>query len=140
MPETVICACRRRVAYRSGVRVRRCPRVGMGPGGYEGGYTGWVIGRAIPVPSHAARGAHPDSEAGPGDPAGGGVGGQGGRAYLGARRRSQNPPFGPGRSALPPSLVLGPYCRLLAHMARFDLISQKLSQNPRVSPKYVQKA
>ena len=35
---------------------------------YWGMVPGWVGGRVIPVPSTLLRGAHPDSEAGPGSP------------------------------------------------------------------------
>ena len=49
-------------------------------------------------------------------------------------------PAGPGR-CLQPLPGTGPLeCRLLANKARIDLIFLKLSQNPGVSPKYVQKA
>ena len=52
-----------------------------------------------------------------------------------------SPPSGPGRScpAGPPWDI--PWkCRLWANMARIDLISYKVSQNGRVSLKYVEKA
>ena len=101
---------------------------------------GWVPGRAIPgyypaVP-HRARNPAADSEAGPGSPAGAGVGGQ----QLGGRV-SQYPPSGPGRSlqALP-----GTGTRLHAASgpirARFSVFLVKYSQNDEVSPKSVQKA
>ena len=38
--KTVICACRQRVAYRGGMRVRRCP--------WQGGYTGVWYREGIP--------------------------------------------------------------------------------------------
>ena len=42
------------------------------------------------------------------------------------RRRSQNPPFGPGRAPAVPSLVLGPYCRLTAKGRDLTSFSIKL--------------
>ena len=54
---------------------------------------------------------------------------------------SQDPPFGPGRSPLVPSLVLGPLIAASWPItARFHHISYKVSQNGQVSPKYVEKA
>ena len=91
--------------------------------GIQGGYTGWGREGLYRVPSHTARGASPDSEAGPGSPvrglewvvrvqrANGGVGGP--------RYHPAGPVGTPG-----PSLYLGPWeCRLLANRARFKAIS-----------------
>ena len=90
-----------------------------------------------------ARGRPRYSEAGPGSPAGAGVGGIWGWARVlgcSAAGRPQVPPLrgpvGPG----PPctwdlgNAASGPI------RARFHLILSKASQNARVSPKYVQKA
>ena len=106
-------------------------RVGI-PGGYQGGLYRGVL------PSHpAARGAHPDSEAGPVGSCRGWsgvvrVGGRTGTAGMlpdhpcGARSVPTGPPcLGP---CFPASQPIG---------MRFDLISYKVSQNRGVSPKYV---
>ena len=63
-PETTISACRQRVVYRGGVRVRRCPW----EGGVPGYGTGWVGGRAIPGTTSPPTLQGPDSEAGPVSP------------------------------------------------------------------------
>ena len=47
-----------------------------GQGCRQGGYTGWVIRGAIPGPTDYVPGEQTDSEAGPGRPAGPGVGGR----------------------------------------------------------------
>ena len=118
-------------------------RVGTGRVWYRGGYTRVGTGRAIPgtQPAHpAARGASPDSEAGPGRAlqgpwsgwsAGPGITGDGG---------GQNPPCGPGRyrPAVPPWFC--PDCRLSANSGEIPVISYKVSQNREVSPKKHEKA
>ena len=57
-----------------------------------------------------------------------------------SRPSTQNPPSGPGQPPAVSSLVLGPLPGSQPIGARFDIISYKLSKNPRVSPKSVQKA
>ena len=113
-------------------------RVGMGLGGYQGGYTGWVIpGSSTDLP-RAKRSRYQRS--GPRKPPqGAGVGGylhSAPKVFGGGTGSGTTTPCGRARSAVPePS-----ECRLWAHMARFDLISQKSSQNDEVSPKSVEKA
>ena len=76
-------------------------------GGYTGGYTGWVQGRAIPGTQPAARGDPADSGAGPGSPAGAGVGGLQGRANQGTAAVPGDHPAGPV-GLTEPSLSPGP--------------------------------
>ena len=67
---------------------------------------GTGVGYTGVLPSYRARKVLP-SEAGPGSPAGAGVGGVGpGRVFLGRWAGTVlHPPFGPGRSPAGPSLV-----------------------------------
>ena len=99
VPETVISACRQRVVYRGGVRVREGPWAGV-LAGYGTRVGSGGLYRVLP--SHLAS-AGTDSEAGPGSPTGAGVGGQ----YRNAPsvRYAPYPPSGPGRSPVVPSLV-----------------------------------
>ena len=136
-------------------RCRRGPRgvgTSWGPGGYRvgiaGGYTGWVSGglyRYPPSPYHAAKPTADQRPQGAG-PRSAGVG----RMQVGAPKDSVRRR---GRSQVPPTPATpggfrGPLrctwdladCRLWAIRARFDLILLKVSQNGRVSPKYVKKA
>ena len=79
--------------------------------GNTGGYNGWVIPGIQPCQGPLPQGP-PDSEAGPVEPAGLGVGGQEGRPR-GPVRASAQPPtpplpaVGPGRSPAGPSLGRG---------------------------------
>ena len=117
-----------------------------------GGYTGWVYGVGIQggymgglyrVPSQLLGEGPGTSVAGPGGPAGAGVGG-----FLepGARTEAvDGPRYHPcgARSVWPRPALPVPgtlECRLLAKGARFDLHFYKVSQNDEVSPKYVEKA
>ena len=101
------------------------------------GYTGYY-----PATQHAARGANPTSAAGPGRPAGPGVGGWGAADVLGRRRgrlsgttlRARSVPLAPPCPRYPQNAASGPIG------ARFHLISYKLSENGVVSPKSVEKA
>ena len=110
-----------------------CTRVGI-PGGYTGvGILGGYTGGQYRVPRvHTAK--HPDtSGAGPGDPAGVGVGG-----YLGAPRGPVRPSHLTTHSGL--AGLRGPLrCQvpLPEQRATFDLFSWKLSQNGEVSSKSV---
>ena len=107
---------------------------------YQGGYTGWVLGGLYRGTTQLpARSPH-DSEAGPGSPAGAGVGGHVGGVRTPAAGRLLGPPCGPGR-CLRPLPVLGPSeCRLPTNRARFDLNFSKVSQNGGVSPEKCEKA
>ena len=86
-----------------------------------------------------AKGADPDSEAGPGSPRGAGVGGLG-------LRNTPGPPTQPptlrARSvpAGPPWWLGGLFTASGPIRARFDLISQEVSQNGQVSPEKRKKA
>ena len=109
-----------------------------GPGGYGEGYTGVL-------PSYPApREEDPiPSGAGPGTPAGGGVGGEWG---LGACPRVRwagrllDHPAGPVGALWAPPCPGPSECPPRAKRATFHLISHKVSQKARVSPKYVEKA
>ena len=104
---------------------------------------GWVYRVGTP-PAHPAsplcsrRGPGP-AERAPEGPAGAWSGGSWDSDVRG-RRRGRIPPCG-ARSGTPghPPCILSE-CRLLATKARFRHISQKVSQNRQVSPKYVEKA
>ena len=109
-----------------GVRRRGVPG-GMG--------TGWVGGGVIPgTPSQLLGERSCNQRSGPRKPC------KGWSGWVAGARASGYPPFGPGRVPAGPSLVTSSECRLWANKARFNLISQKLSQNGRVSLKYVEKA
>ena len=138
-PETVICTC---------PRCHRSPPAatsrGAVPGCGTGGYTGWVyqggyMGGLYRYTQPAARGAHPDSGAGPVAPAGAEwVVRVGGRTGDGGGPRTH--PCGARSGTQVPSLVLGPYCRLSANRARFPSFLSKVSQNGEVSSEKSEKA
>ena len=113
-------------------------------GGYQGGYTGWVIPGTTQLPSHAARGGpqkHPAKRA-PEAPKGLEWVGCGVRANPGTAAGTAPGTTLRARSGTPgPLPVPGPSeCCLLAIWARFDLILLKVSQNRVVSPIFVEKA
>ena len=108
--------------------------------GIQGGYTGWVAGGLYRGYYPAARGEVLRQRSGPGRPCRGLEWWSQELGRTRGRRRSQNPPFGPGQDHAGPSLVLGPDCRLTAKGATFDLILHKVSQNDEVSPKSVHEA
>ena len=114
-----------------GVRALCGPLVGS-----TGGYTGWVLGGLYRVPSRKdvplLSGGY-DSEAGPEALQGAGV-----VVISAAPRDVRHPPFGPGRVPAGPSLV-APRANPASWPigSRFDLVSHKVSQKARVSPKYV---
>ena len=117
-----------------------CGAGGAGRGMVPGGYTGRVYreGYTGVLPS-CPQGGAPDSEAGPGRPAGPGVGG------LECRVRPSPVPThsDPCRVSGPAPLVqASPRAKAPSGpiRARLRSISWKLSQNGRVSPKYVEKA
>ena len=107
---------------------------------YQGRVYGWVPGRAIPVPSQhedvPLLKRRPDSGAGPGSPIGAGVGGLAaappGRPAPTLRARSAHP----WASLVPPRAIAASW----PIRARYRLYFYKVSQNDRVSPKYVEKA
>ena len=112
----------------------------MAPGGYQGGYTGWWVGRAIPGTTQRPREDPPDSEAGPGQPCRG-------WEWVVRRVRPRERPRAVPRPTLRArslrSLVWGPLLENAASWpirARLLLFSHKLSQNGIVSPEYVEKA
>ena len=132
------------------------PACGTGLGADVGAYRGWVregytgygegyTGYRGVLPSH--QGPRPSggdtSGAGPGSPKGAGVGGYPCSAHGPVRPSPETTHSGPpgsygarfAVSGLSPSKP-----RLLANIARIDLISWKLSLNAEVSPKSVQKA
>ena len=124
--------------HSSDVGHRHGTRVGIRGGYIPGGCTGAIPGTTL----HRAR-KPLTSGAGPGSPAGAGVGGLGaGRVppCSAAGDGSWDHPSGPV-GAPGPLPVPGPLeCRLWPITARFHDISQKLSKNGHVSPKYVEKA
>ena len=103
---------------------------------YQGGYTG-VGNTGVYYPATwCPQGGPHDSEAGPGTPAGGGVGGQEDRVRPSSQtttplRSGPAPLSGTSPRAIPAS---GPI------RARFQSIFSKVKQNRRVSPKSMQKA
>ena len=114
-------------------------------GWVQGGYTGWGMGGwvyrgAIPGYYPAAKLRSIPSGAGPGSPSGGWSGWGMDRAHPGDGGGLPGPPCGPGRSPRSPPCPGTPDCRLTANSARIDLIPHKVSQNRRVSLKYVHKA
>ena len=108
-----------------------------------GGYTGWVIRGSTQPARTAGRTPEAPSEAGPEAPQGLEWWGAGsGRTWDGGWAGPGTTPAGPGRSS-----PAGPPCtRTLRnaaswpYRARIDLISYKVSQNSKVSPKSVEKA
>ena len=129
------------VDIRAGLRCRVGTRAGI-----TGGYTGWVI-RGVPsYPATALSTQPPDSDRRErASPAGGG-GLEAGwvrplrvTRYPGPRYVRPHP-FG-ARSPFPCPWQGAPWCSSSSGLrARFHDISYKVSQNGRVSPKYVQKA
>ena len=106
--------------------------------------TGWVWLGGIPggvLPSHTARGeVQQTGEAGPGRPCRGLEWWSAGARANRRRGRASGPPCGPGRVPCTLPVQIPSECRLLAYMARFNLILLKVSQNNEVSPKSVHKA
>ena len=90
---------------------------GMVPGGYRGGYTGWVIRDPSTQPARFARGDPCTAKRAP-------EALQGlewvvqGSDVQGTAAVSQVPPFGPGRSPAEPSLYLGPLIAALQPKGR----------------------
>ena len=127
--------------HRARVYARSRPLLGT----WLGGYTGWVIPAHLPareVPD-CSRSKPQTAKRAPEDPCrGSGVGGLGcsGRPGTGiwCVRPALHPPFGPGRSPCRGP----PWCRtrLLGQKARFHVHFLKVSQNGKVSPKYLKKA
>ena len=135
-PETTICACPASTTTSGTCSTAR--RTGI-PGGYWGGYTGWLY-RGVPT-QHAARGdpvKHPAKRAPEAQRAG--VGGVQGSDVLGTAA---------GRSWVPTLRARSVPCRALPgtqdlanaaswpNRARFHHIYCKVSQNRQVSPKSV---
>ena len=100
------------------------------------GIPGWVPGWVIPGHPAGCSRRSPDSEAGPGSPAGAGVGG------LGAGRTGtvMYHPAGPVGSPGPSLYMTSQKRPSTAIGTRIDLILLKVSQKDEVSPEYVQKA
>ena len=129
VPETRVRAVSTRM---SDVCGQWCAGRGMVPGWVYG----WVLGRAIPVPTQHVESGGSRQRSGPRKAC---------RAWSGwsgpaAPARLQNPPSGPGRLWLPGS---GPSPLNAASWpirARFQLNNCKVSQNHGVSPKYVHEA
>ena len=134
------CAARaRRGVYSGGVRVRGACREGI-----QGGYTGWVLGRAIPVyyPAGCCEEPTLTAKRAPEAPVGlEWVVRVGGDYGVWGRRRGRSYPHPPGPVG-PPGPSLGYDLRMPPHSqrARYHLIPYKVSQNRRVSLKYVHKA
>ena len=82
----------------------------------------------------------PGQRSGPRSPCRGRSGWSRGRNTTGTAAVSQDRPAGLVRTLQVPPCPGTPDCRLTAKGARIDLISMKVSQNGRVSPKYVKKA
>ena len=118
--------------------------VGWVPGGwYQGGYTGGYPGglyRGTTQPHCFARGECPDSEAGPVGPCKGLEWVVRVLGRTGGWTAPRYHPPGPVSHSVA-SLYLGPSeCRPGPIRARLRSISQKLSKNDEVSPKYLKKA
>ena len=130
---------------RSYVHVPVSPRVVVqrpcsgvwGPGGYRGGYTGWVyrVGNTR-VPSQLESGGH-IQRSGPRKPCKGWSGWDMSAAPARAPRTHPSGPVGPLQG---PPWFWGPLPASWPIRARFDLISTKVSQNDEVSPKKCHKA
>ena len=136
MPETVICACAagpRRGPYRA--------LVGCGRRGTTQGWYGWVgTGGVIPVPSQLPGKRSPDQRSGPRTPC------RGGSGWVWVQRapgRLYPPLRGPvGTLRAPPWYRTPPRAIPASWPIRTRLrsIFSKVSQNGRVSSKYVEKA
>ena len=107
----------------------------------QGGYTrvGITGGYRGVLPNHLARGGS-YQRSGPRKPCKGWSGWVGPGRTVSGGGDGQDHPAGPVRHPLGALPVLPSECRLWAIGARFDLISQKLSQNHEVSPKKHEKA
>ena len=120
------------------VHPRRCRGTGTG------GYTGWVYrvgaGRGNTGSPSTVRREVPGQRSGPRKPQGGWSGWSWGRNTTGRRRGRVPTPAGPGQAPLVPSLVPSQNAASWPITARFHYISYKLSQNGKVSLKYVEKA
>ena len=116
--------------------------VGCGPGGYQGGYTGWVIpgvGTGTTQPHCSGRGPY-DSEAGPGRALQGPWSGWSYGARANGRRDGHIPTLRARSGPEDPPWDMPSECRPGTNTARFHYISYKVSQNGKVSPKNIEKA
>ena len=107
---------------------------------YQGGYTGWVYREAIPGTQPCCSGSPPETAERARRPC---RGRSGGLRWAGEPAAPGTVPAHPcGARSVPTGPPwLGPCkCRLLANMARFHDIPQKVSQNRQVSPGSVEKA
>ena len=113
-------------------------RCGWVLGGYTGWVlgTGWVQGRAIPVPSPQLLEEGISQRSGPVGPARAGVVG----IWPDVLGTAPAHPCGARSVPVGPPLQDPRKCRLWANKARFNLISSKVSQNGEVSSESVQKA
>ena len=112
------------------------------PGWGPGGYTGRVIRDPAPR-SQTARGGSQNQRSGPRRPCKGRSGWVLGAGRTGTDPRAPaHPPTHPcgARSVLASQALPGRGWAPRAETATFDLIFHKVSQNDRVSPKYVEKA